>query len=180
MTYTILAAAAAIMPDPAMSDSSSERPGLITRYLRDWREGDAAALDRLTTEVYSELRNMAASVLSDQSRDRTLQPTALVHELYMKLPAVRHFDWRSRAQFLGVAAKMMRNILVSHARERLAAKRGGGAIFVAEADPQQQDRSLHIDVLTVHQALERFAGQYPRQSWVVELRFFGGLTAEET
>jgi RNA polymerase sigma factor (TIGR02999 family) len=111
--------------------------------------------------------------------NRTIQPTALVHELYFQLPGVQHIDWQCRAQFLGVAAKMMRNILVDHARKRHAQKRGGGAVPLI-VDPQVKDPALHVDVLLVHQVLERFTEQYPRQSDVVELRFFGGLTAEET
>jgi len=114
-----------------------------------------------------------------QAGRRTIQPTALVHELYFRLPGVQHFDWQSRAHFLNVAAKMMRNILAGHARKRQAAKRGGGMLATI-TDPQSEDSALSLDVLLVHQALERFGEEYPRQSRVVELRFFGGLSAEET
>jgi RNA polymerase sigma-70 factor (ECF subfamily) len=153
--------------------------GIMTRCLREWRDGDEEALARLTTQVYSELRRLAAAVMSNQSRERTIQPTALVHELYFQLPEVRHFDWQSRAHFLNVAAKMMRNILVDHARKRQTAKRGGG-VAVALNDVAIQDASLNIDVLQVHEALDKLTGEYPRQARVVELRFFGGLSVKET
>lgn len=152
--------------------------GVITRCLKDWREGDAGALERLTEEVYNELRRLAGAVMGGQGSP-TIQPTALVHELYFKLPGVQHIDWESRAQFLNVAARMMRNILVDHARMRQAAKRGGDAVAI-DVDPPSQDPKLHVDALAIHQALERFSAKYPRQARVVELRFFGGLTADET
>jgi RNA polymerase sigma factor (TIGR02999 family) len=154
-------------------------PGAITECLAEWRGGDELALDRLTTAVYRELRRLAAAAMAGQSGRRTIQPTALVHELYFQLPGVQHFDWQNRAHFLNVAAKMMRNILIGHARKRLAAKRGG-ALEITFSDPQCEDPALSLDVLLVHQALDRFSGPYPRQARVVELRFFGGLSAEET
>jgi len=158
---------------------TNETPGVITKCLKEWRGGDDQALERLTAEVYSELRRRAAFVMADMPGNRTIQPTVLVHELYFQLPGIQHLDWQSRAQFLNVAAKMMRNILVDHARRRQAKKRGGGSVPLV-VDPQVKDPALHVDVLLVHQVLERFTEQYPRQSHVVELRFFGGLTAEET
>jgi RNA polymerase sigma factor (TIGR02999 family) len=151
----------------------------MTKCLREWRDGDEEALARLTTEVYRELRRLAASVMGGQARQRTIQPTALVHELYFQLPDVRHFDWQSRAHFLNVAAKMMRNILVDHARKRQAAKRGGEMVLTM-SDISAHDAAFNIDILLVHEALERFTGEYPRQARVVELRFFGGLSVEET
>src|SRR5216684_1109859 len=96
-------------------------PGIITKWLKDWRGGDEEALSRLTTEVYRELRRLAGAILAGNSASPTIQPTALVHELYFQLPGVQHIDWQSRAQFLNVAAKMMRNIIVDHARKRHAA-----------------------------------------------------------
>jgi RNA polymerase sigma factor (TIGR02999 family) len=156
-----------------------EAPGAITRCLREWSSGDDQALERLTAEVYAELRRRAAFAMAHLPGNRTIQPTALVHELYFQLPGVQHIDWRCRAQFLSVAAKMMRNILVDHARKRHAKKRGGG-LSPLIVDPPVKDPALQVDVLLVHQVLERFTEQYPRQSDVVELRFFGGLTAEET
>jgi RNA polymerase sigma factor (TIGR02999 family) len=154
-------------------------PGDITRCLQDWRGGDEEALSRLTAAVYRELRRLASFLFAAESGDRTLQPTALVHELYLQLPGVQHLDWQSRAQFLSVAARMMRNILVDHARKRHAAKRGGGAAPVI-VDPPAEDPALKSDVLVINDALDRLSEHYPRQSRVVELRFFGGLTTEET
>ncbi|HEX5229574.1 MAG TPA: ECF-type sigma factor, partial [Bryobacteraceae bacterium] len=143
------------------------------------RNGDESALSELTTAVYRELHRVAAALFAGEAAGRTLQPTALVHELYLQLPGVQHIDWQSRAQFLNVAAKMMRNILVDHARKRHAAKRGHGWEPVI-VDPAIEDRALRADVLVINDALERFSEVYPRQSRVVELRFFGGLTSEET
>lgn len=159
------------------SDGSPE--GAITRCLKEWRGGDHEALSRLTAEVYTELRRIAGGIMMSDSANRTIQPTALVHELYLQLPGVQGFDWQSRAQFLRVAAKMMRNILVDHARMRQSAKRGGGVAPVT-IEPGGNDPALRIDVLLVNTALQRFAEEYPRHAQVVELRFFGGLTAEET
>jgi RNA polymerase sigma factor (TIGR02999 family) len=163
---------------PASEDESA-RAGDITRCLQDWRGGDEDALSRLTAAVYRELRRLASSLFAAESGDRTLQPTALVHELYLQLPSVQHLDWQSRAQFLSVAARIMRNILVDHARRRHAAKRGGGVAPVI-VDPPADDPALKSDVLVINDALDRLSEHYPRQSRVVELRFFGGLTNEET
>jgi RNA polymerase sigma factor (TIGR02999 family) len=160
------------------SPRKTRHAGIITRRLQQWRAGDEAALNRLAAEVYGELRKLSGAIMRG-SGDLTIQPTALIHELYLQLPGVREIDWQSRSQFLSLAARMMRNILVDHARKRQAAKRGGGAVAVA-MDPQSEDRDLRIDVLLVHNALEEFARQYPRQARVVELRFFGGLTVQET
>lgn len=158
------------------SDSPS---GIITQCLKDWRSGDQEALSRLAQQVYSELRRLAAAVMAGQSGSHTIQPTELVHELYFQLPGVQEFDLQSRAQFLNVAAKMMRNILVDRARKRSAAKRGGDAVPITQ-DVRIADPAFKVDVLLVHQALERLSQVHPRQAHVVELRFFGGLTAEET
>jgi RNA polymerase sigma factor (TIGR02999 family) len=152
--------------------------GLITQCLHDWRTGRQDALDRLAPAVYGELRRLAASILGAKPGIQTMQPTELVHELYLRLPGVREFDWQSRAQFLNVAAKMMRNIIVDHARKRLSVKRGGGLAEV-ELPSDLGAPESRLDVLVVHDALDRFAKRYPRQAHVVELRFFGGLTAEE-
>lgn len=170
------------MPAPSSTPSSTE-PGRIgiTRFLREWQGGDAAALDRLTEAVYSELRRLASYVLSGENGPRSVEPTILVHELYLQLPGVQHFDWRSRAQFMNTAARMMRNILVDHARRRNSAKRGGGIQPESHADCSIAVTSgTQLSVLAVHEALERFARLFPRQAQVVELRFFGGLSSEET
>ncbi|MDE3198874.1 MAG: RNA polymerase subunit sigma-70 [Acidobacteriota bacterium] len=151
----------------------------ITGWLQQWREGDEAILPRLTAQIYGELRRLAGSVMKGESKGNTIQPTALVHELYMRLPGVQHIDWQSRAQFLNIAAAMMRHILVDRARKRHALKRGGPA-RIAEWKTEPFAPGVDADVLAVHEALERFAVDYPRQARVVELRFFGGLTLEET
>ena len=151
---------------------------MITRCLREWHAGDETALSRLATEVYDELRRLSGAIMGRYPDQITIQPTALIHELYLRLPGVREIDWQSRAQFLNVAAAMMRNILVDHARSRNAVKRGGGAVAVTMEAPFA-DRNLQIDVLLIHEALEKFARLYPRQAHVVELKFFGGLTADE-
>jgi RNA polymerase sigma factor (TIGR02999 family) len=131
--------------------------------------------------MYSELRRVASGILRGGSGVETVQPTVLVHELYLHFPDLRQIDWQSRAQFLNVAAAVMRNILVDYARRKSAAKRGAGAETVVLAEgPARNDPSLQVDVLLVHELLERFATDYPRQAKVVELRFFGGLTEPET
>ena len=154
---------------------------MITKYLQDWRDGDPQALARLTTAMYSELRRVAFGVLRGEAGSHTVQPTVLVHELYLQLPAMQQNDWQSRAQFLNVAASVMRHILVDYARRRRAAKRGGGApAVVIEESPAINDPGMEIDVLLVHELLDRFSVDYPRQAKVVELRYFGGLTEPET
>jgi RNA polymerase sigma factor (TIGR02999 family) len=170
------------MPAPSCIPASGE-PGhiAITRFLREWQGGDATALDRLTNAVYEELRRLAAYVLGGEGGPRSVEPTILVHELYLQLPDVQHFDWKNRAQFMNTAARMMRHILVDHARRRNTAKRGGGAAEQLYEGCWVVDSSgTRLSVLAVHEALERFAKLYPRQAHVVELRFFGGLSSEET
>jgi RNA polymerase sigma factor (TIGR02999 family) len=162
------------MTPPDLTDSVSS----ITHLLEQWHEGDSEALTRLTGLVYAELRRLAGSFMRGERGDHTLQPTALVHELYVQIESVRSIDWQGRAQFYSVAAHMMRNILVDHARKRGAEKRGGGAVVSLEGEAP--DAAHAPDVLMVDAALDRFAVRYPRQALVMELRFFGGLTADET
>jgi RNA polymerase sigma-70 factor, ECF subfamily len=162
-----------------MNRSASQGAALdITTCLVRWREGDRNALNELTDLVYRELRRLAVVFLRGEAPGHTLQPTALVHELYLRIEGVREVDWKCRAQFFGISARMMRNILVDHARKRRAAKRGSGRIVsLSDCDFQSGDDP---DVLLVDMALSRFADKYPRQAQVVELRFFGGLTSEDT
>jgi RNA polymerase sigma-70 factor (ECF subfamily) len=162
--------------DPQMSDS----PGQITLLLADMKRGDPAALPKLVPMLYDELRRLAGSFLRGERPGHTLQPTALVHEAYLKLVGQRG-GFENRAQFLAVAAQAMRRILVDYARQRLAAKRGGGGALldleVAEAGATvEQSREL----IAVDQALEKLTALDARQARVVELRYFGGLTVEET
>ena len=149
----------------------------ITELLVLWREGRADALDQLTRLVYVELRRMAAALMRDERKGHTLQPTAVVHELYLQLAAARTIDWKCRGQFFAIAAKLMRRILVDHARKRTAAKRNWSGYIGIDAE------ALNVagpDVIEVDAALSRLAAKHPREAAVVELRFFGGLTAEQT
>ena len=152
----------------------------ITQNLLDWRQGSPEALERLIASVYGELRRVAGGIVRSQG-NQTIQPTALVHELYLRLPAIQNTDWESRAHFLNLSARIMRNVLVDYARMRSAAKRGGGEIGIVLDDiPSKDGIAGNLDVLLVHEALEALAVDYPRQARVVELRFFGGMTVEET
>jgi RNA polymerase sigma factor (TIGR02999 family) len=150
----------------------------ITKLLIDFGKGDRAALDQMLPLVYSELKRLASYYLSQERSGHTLQTTALVHEAYMRLVNQQNVDWKNRAQFLGVAAEMMRRILVNHARDRAAAKRGGGAkkVSLSLADVGGE---TDIDLIALDQALTEFAGLDQRKSRIVELKFFGGLTIEE-
>jgi RNA polymerase sigma-70 factor (ECF subfamily) len=152
----------------------------VTDLLVAWGKGDEQALDRLTPLVYDELRRLAKSYLRRERPDHTLQPTALVHEAYMRLMDLGKLDWQNRAHFIGVAARLMRQILVDHARSRRAAKRGNAEekLSIDSAIAQSDEREL--DLLAVDEALSSLASLDPEQSRIVELRFFGGLTIEET
>lgn len=154
--------------------------GAVTHLLLAWKNGDRAALEELLPAVYPELRRIAGRYFRRERADHTLQPTALVHEAYLKLIDQKHADWRNRAQFFGVAAQAMRRILVDHAREHAAAKRGGGARPVTLVDAMGASGERGIDVLALDEALTRFTSLYPEQGRLVELRYFGGLTIEET
>ena len=154
----------------------------ITRLLRQWQDGSAEALDRLMPLVYDELRALASRYLSRERQDHTLQTTALVHEAYLKIAGQREVDWQNRAHFFGIAAQLMRRILVDHARRDRRAKRGGQAIHLSldDADPSSPPAAVDaIDVYALDRALSRLEGLDPQQGRVVELRFFGGMTIEE-
>jgi RNA polymerase sigma factor (TIGR02999 family) len=152
--------------------------GAVTQLLIDSGRGDEQAREEMLPLVYDELRRLAGSYMSRERPQHTLQPTALVHEAYLRLVDQRRVDWRNRAQFLGMAAVMMRRILVNHARDRAAAKRGGSAervsISLAEALP-----SPELELIALHDALERLTAVDPRKGRLVELKFFGGLTTDE-
>jgi RNA polymerase sigma factor (TIGR02999 family) len=153
----------------------------VTELLQAWSGGDRAALDRLMPLVYDELKRVAARHLAGERAGHTLQATALVHEAYLKLVDQRSARWQNRAQFFAVAAQLMRRILVDHARAHAAAKRGAGATRVTlsaleETGVDQPD----LDVVALDAALDRLAALDPRQARVVELRYFGGLSLEET
>jgi len=152
----------------------------VTQLLARWSQGDRAALDSLVPVVYGELRRMAARYLRRERAEHTLQPTALVNEAFVKLIDQRDVRWQNRAHFFGVAAQLMRRVLVDHARERLAEKRGGGAGRVPLDDSLAVGAAPQIDVLAIDAALDRLAAIDPEQVRLVELRFFGGLTIDET
>jgi len=159
------------MPQPIEPD--------LTALLRDASEGDQNALDRLMPLVYGELRKIAASYLRRERKDHTLQPTALVHEAYLRLTNQRDMAWQNRAHFYGIAAQMMRRILVDHARKRQAAKRDARSWKVATAEVDGGAESAP-ELLALDRALEELEKIDPQQAKIVELRFFGGLTVEET
>jgi len=152
----------------------------ITRLLADWSKGDQQALEKLTPLVYDELRRLARRYLRQERAGHPLQSTALVHEAYLKLVGQNHVRWQNRAHFFGIAAQMIRRILVDYARARGADKRGSGAeklsLDEAIALPGGQD----LDLIALDDALEGLARIDERQSRLVELRFFAGLTLEET
>lgn len=168
-------------PDEHNSETSPSQD--VTQLLLAWSGGDRGAGDELLSAVYAELHKQAARAMRRESSDHTLQATALVHEAYLRLVDQRRVEWRNRAQFYGVAAQVMRRILVDHARARDAEKRGGGvsAVSLGDADAvAEQSSSEAVDVLALHDALERLAALDPDQAKVVELRYFGGLSIEET
>ena len=147
--------------------------------LHAWGEGDMRARDDLLPLVYSELRAQAARYLRRERRDHTLQPTALVHEAYVRLIGQTRVSWQNRAHFFGLAAEMMRRILVDHARKHQAAKRPGAAVRVAWDDRVGATPPLDCELLLLDQALAELAARDPRQARIVELRYFGGLSEQE-
>jgi RNA polymerase sigma factor (TIGR02999 family) len=158
-------------------------PANITALLRAWSGGDAGALDRLTSLVYDELRRMARRHMRKEAPGRTLQTTALVNEAYLRLVDMKNAGWHDRVHFFAVSAQVMRRILVDAARARNAAKRGGAADRVADLDLDQVpsvDTGRAAELVAVDDALEELARMDPRKARVVELRFFGGLSVEET
>ena len=152
----------------------------ITRLLLDWRNGDQSALDRLMPLVYEELRRMANHYMRNERRGHTLQTSALVNEAYLRLVDHENIEWQNRAHFFGVAAQAMRRILVDHARTRNYQKRGGGAqqVSLDEAMTLAGDRAAEL--IALDDALRELAKMDERKSRVVELRYFGGLSLEET
>jgi RNA polymerase sigma factor (TIGR02999 family) len=168
------------MYNPLISEKLMGKPdaGEVTLLLRSWSRGNRAALDQLIPLVYRELCRIATAYLRRERSDHTLQASALVHEAYLRLVNQKRVEGNTRAQFFAIAAKLMREILVNHAEKHQAAKRGGGNKVALEegtaliGEPQ-------LDLLALDRALHRLAELDPRQSRIVELRFFGGLTEEE-
>jgi RNA polymerase sigma factor (sigma-70 family) len=176
-------------------ERTPDRP--VTQLLSQWRNGNERALGELTGLVYQELRNLAQRHLRKERPNHTIQRTALVHEAFVRLVNQQSVDWQSRAHFFALASNLMRRILVDHARARLASKRGGGAAPVSLDDlmapldaettgapqipePQHFDGETDDDVAAIDVALTKLSGLDDRQARIVEMRYFGGLTIEET
>jgi RNA polymerase sigma-70 factor (ECF subfamily) len=153
-------------------------PKEVSRLLIDWGDGDEAALDELMPLVYDELRRLAGRYMRREGQGHTLQTSALVNEAYLRLIDQRSVQWQNRAHFFGVAAQLMRRILVDHARSRSRAKRGGGARMVSLADQAVVSNEVE-EVIALDDALKNLAEMDPRKSQIVEMKFFGGLTTEE-
>jgi RNA polymerase sigma factor (TIGR02999 family) len=154
--------------------------GEVTALLLRWQRGDAEALERLTPLVYEDLRRVARRQLRAERAGHTLQPTAVVHEVYMRLVDQRRVQWQNRAQFFAIAARMTRRVLLNHARDRQAQKRGGDATRVTLAEGDAQSCPRQVDLLDLDRALARLGALDPGQEKVIELRYFGGLSIEET
>ncbi len=157
----------------------SSRSSRVTQLLEKFEPADRPAEERLFADVYAELHLLAARYLRRERKDHTLQPTALVHEAYLKLVGRARADWHGRAHFLAVAAQAMRQILVDHARRHSAAKRRGKRHRIALDDNLFVESSREVDLLALEDALTRLAKLDPRQARMIELRFFGGLDVAE-
>jgi len=164
--------------------TSSEQSGLeITEMLQRWRDGDVSALESLTEKIYGQLRKLADNALSKDWGAKSLQPTELVHEAYLRLMGAQHVDWKSRAHFMGIASRQMRQILVDRARRRAAEKRGGGAAKISIESGTVDVGDHHgdfVDLVGLDLALTELARKDNELGRLVELRFFSGLTVEET
>ena len=169
------------MSNPSSGD---DPPRDVTGLLRAWRAGDHSAGEEVMQLVYDELHRQAARAMRGEDVAHTLQPTALVNEAYLRLVDQTRIEWRNRAQFFGVAAQLMRRILVDHARERRAEKRGAGIPAVSLNDAVHGgDQALAgdgLEVLLLHDAIERLSVFDPTQARIIELRYFAGLSIEET
>jgi RNA polymerase sigma factor (TIGR02999 family) len=163
---------------PGTRPAPPPSPEAVTRLLRAWSEGDLAARDQLVPLVYDELRRRAAAYLRRERRGHTLQPTALVHEAYSRL-AAQHEPFKNRSQFFAMASQMMRRVLVDHARAHHARKRASGGLRVDLTEGLAVAEPRELDFMALDRALEELAALDERQVRLVELRFFGGLTAEE-
>jgi RNA polymerase sigma factor (TIGR02999 family) len=158
---------------------STTSPQDVTQILLNWQEGDADAPARLMPIVYEELRRLARNYLQRERADHTLQATALVHEAYLRMVDEKSVSWKDRAHFYGIAARLMRQILVDHARAHNAAKRGGLEQKLTLDEARELPMKETVELVALDSALENFAQTYPRKSEVVELKFFGGLDMKE-
>jgi RNA polymerase sigma factor (TIGR02999 family) len=151
----------------------------ITALLRSAHDDGGSALRELVPVVHDELRRIARAQMRNERRDHTLDPTALVHEAFVRLVDSQGLEWQDRAEFLALAAVAMRRVLIDHARAKRTAKRGGDRTRVALEQPLAADDTRGVDVLDLHEKLEKFRGLHERRAKLVELRFFGGMTFEE-
>jgi len=165
--------------EPLEERPADEGTGELTALLRAWGRGDLHARDELLPLVYEELRRRAAAYLRRERADHTLQPTALIHEAYLRLVGQQRVAWQNRAHFFGVAAQMMRRILIDHARAQRAAKRPAAAMKVTLDERMGQSEPMDCDLLLLNQALNELTAFDPRQGQIVELRYFGGLAEHE-
>jgi RNA polymerase sigma factor (TIGR02999 family) len=160
--------------------TATNNPVDVTRLLIDWSRGDQTALERLLPIVHDELRRIAGRALRRERGDHTLQPTALVNELYLRLVGQRRATWENRAQFFAISARIMRRILVDHARAQIAAKRGGVMPRLSLSEVVESAVEPEFEVLALDEALTRLSTLDAEQGQIVELRFYAGLTVEET
>lgn len=156
------------------------QPAEVTELLRRWSGGDVVARESLVPLVYDELRRLARYYLASQRSDHTLQSTAIVHEAYLRLAGRDNVHWENRSHFFAVAAQLMRRILVDHARKRNAAKRGGAQLTLLVDEAVEPSSKRELDLVALDDALKALAELDERQSRIVELRFFGGLSIEDT
>jgi RNA polymerase sigma factor (TIGR02999 family) len=163
-------------PESMVDRAGSE----TTQLLRAWASGDRAALEQLTPRVYAELRRIAGHFMQGESPGKTLQATALIHEAYLKLIDIKNVDWQHRAHFFAISAQIMRRILLDQARRRVAAKRGGGAARLSLDEIPDPGSGRARDLIALDDALNALAKVDPRKAEVIELRFFAGLSVEET
>jgi RNA polymerase sigma factor (TIGR02999 family) len=154
-------------------------PNGVTQLLQDWKNGDKAALDKLMPVVYDELRRIASRYLKQQRSNHTLQTTALVHEAYIRLVGKQDIEWQNRAHFFGIAARMMRYILLDYAVAQQAEKRGGGNLKLSLEDVIELPEKNELDVAVLHDSLNTLAEVDERKSQIVELKFFAGLSNED-
>lgn len=169
-----------MLPNPTQGSSSGDEASETTQLLRAWADGDRSALERLTPRVYRTLRRIAGYQMQHERAGHSMQATALVHEAYLELIDVTNVNWQHRAHFFAVSAQIMRHILLDRARRRVAAKRGGAAerVNLDELPDISGDRAREL--IALEDALNVLAEKDPRKARVVELRFFGGLSVEET
>jgi RNA polymerase sigma factor (TIGR02999 family) len=153
--------------------------GEITQLLVAWSHGEETALETLTPIIYGELRRLARSYMRQERADHTLQSTAVVHEAFIRL-IDQNVEWKSRAHFFAIAAKMMRRILVDHARAKSTSKRGAGMPRVGMDEQAMESQERNVDLVALDEALEHLARIDPQRSRIVELRYFGGLSNEES